>query len=49
MMKSRRFLQQNVLAVVDVEVVVEVKVDLQLQKIIQNKKQKWDQEIKLVA
>lgn len=48
-MKSRRFLQQNVLAVVDVEVVVEVKVDLQLQKIIQNKKQKWDQEIKLVA
>lgn len=40
MMKSRRFLQQNVLAVVDVEVVVEVKVDLQLQKIIQNKKQK---------
>ena len=49
MMKSRRFLRQNVLAVVDVEVVVEVKVDLQLQKIIQNKKQKWDQEIKLVA
>ena len=48
-MKSRRFLQQNVLAVVDVEVVGEVKVDLQLQKIIQNKKQKWDQEIKLVA
>ena len=48
-MKSRRFLQQNVLAVVDVEVVVVVKVDLQLQKIIQNKKQKWDQEIKLVA
>jgi len=48
-MKSRRFLRQNVLAVVDVEVVVEVKVDLQLQKIIQNKKQKWDQEIKLVA
>ncbi len=48
-MKSRRFLQQNVLAVVDVEVVVDVKVDLQLQKIIQNKKQKWDQEIKLVA
>jgi|GEM_PF-1676702 hypothetical protein len=40
MMKSRRFLRQNVLAVVDVEVVVEVKVDLQLQKIIQNKKQK---------
>ncbi len=40
MMKSRRFLQQNVLAVVDVEVVVDVKVDLQLQKIIQNKKQK---------
>gem|GEM_PF-4980547 len=34
---------------VDVEVVVDVKVDLQLQKIIQNKKQKWDQEIKLVA
>ena len=48
-MKSRRFLQQNVLAVVDVEVVVDVKVDLQLQKIIQNKKQKWDQEIKLVT
>ena len=48
-MKSRRFLQQNVLAVVDVEVVVDVKVDLQLQKIIQNKKQKWDQETKLVA
>ncbi len=48
-MKSRRFLRQNVLAVVDVEVVVEVKVDLQLQKIIQNKKQKWDQEIKLVT
>lgn len=48
-MKSRRFLQQNVLAVVDVEVVVDVKEDLQLQKIIQNKKQKWDQEIKLVA
>ncbi len=48
-MKSRRFLRQNVLAVVDVEVVVDVKVDLQLQKIIQNKKQKWDQEIKLVA
>lgn len=47
-MKFRRFLQQNVLAVVDVEVVVDVKVDLQLQKIIQNKK-KWDQEIKLVA
>lgn len=40
MMKSRRFLRQNVLAVVDVEVVVDVKVDLQLQKIIQNKKQK---------
>ena len=40
MMKSRRFLQQNVLAVVDVEVVVDVKVDLQLQKIVQNKKQK---------
>ena len=39
-MKSRRFLRQNVLAVVDVEVVVDVKVDLQLQKIIQNKKQK---------
>ena len=48
-MKSRRFLRQNVLAVVDVEVVVEVKVDLQLQKIIQNKKQKWDQEINLVT
>ena len=48
-MKSRRFLRQNVLAVVDVEGVVDVKVDLQLQKIIQNKKQKWDQEIKLVA
>ena len=48
-MKSRRFLRQNVLAVVDVEVVVEVKGDLQLQKIIQNKKQKWDQEIKLVT
>ena len=40
MMKSRRFLRQNVLVGVDVEVVVDVKVDLQLQKIIQNKKQK---------
>lgn len=48
-MKSRRFLRQNVLVGVDVEVVVDIKVDLQLQKIIQNKKQKWDQEIKLVA
>ena len=48
-MKSRRVLRQNVLVGVDVEFVGDVKVDLQLQKIIQNKKQKWDQEIKLVA
>mgnify|MGYP003085281958 CR=1 FL=1 len=48
-MKSRRVLRQNVLAMVDVEFVGDVKVDLQLQKIIQNKKQKWDQETKLVA
>lgn len=40
MMKSRRVLRQNVLAMVDVEFVGDVKVDLQLQKIIQNKKQK---------
>ena len=39
-MKSRRVLRQNVLAMVDVEFVGDVKVDLQLQKIIQNKKQK---------
>ena len=48
-MKSRRVLRQNVLAMVDVEFVGDVKVDLQLQKIIRNKKQKWDQETKLVA
>ena len=40
MMKSRRVLRQNVLAMVDVEFVGDVKVDLQLQKIIRNKKQK---------